>query len=391
MAPKKVQSSHEGKKKVQSKDGKKKVLKKITIALKKEIVQKYEHGIRVTDLALEYKMAKSTISTILKNKDAIKGADVAKGVTTLTKQRTQVLEEVEKLLLVWLDEKQQAGDSVSEAMICEKARKLHSDLLQENPSTSSTSDKFKASRGWFDKFRKRSGILRVVRHGEASSSDKAVAEAYKKEFSEFMKAEGYVAQQVLNCSDSRLFRKKMPIRTYITPEEKALPGQSEQQRALVEKFSPEKEEDRDELSSDMIKSIMAKWNECQDFFERHHPNITITNRVLKLMNDNVVSHFRRVMQRRKKQMTLGRFFVKIDPAAKKQRREETTEANLPDVLMVGDSSNNNLLPTYLPVLHARSLLKQGAVEGSVQGVPCNTWQRQQAILNMTENDRLDAH
>ncbi|XP_023575288.1 tigger transposable element-derived protein 1-like isoform X2 [Octodon degus] len=362
MAPKKVQSSHEGKKKVQSKDGKKKVLKKITIALKKEIVQKYEHGIRVTDLALEYKMAKSTISTILKNKDAIKGADVAKGVTTLTKQRTQVLEEVEKLLLVWLDEKQQAGDSVSEAMICEKARKLHSDLLQENPSTSSTSDKFKASRGWFDKFRKRSGILRVVRHGEASSSDKAVAEAYKKEFSEFMKAEGYVAQQVLNCSDSRLFRKKMPIRTYITPEEKALPGQSEQQRALVEKFSPEKEEDRDELSSDMIKSIMAKWNECQDFFERHHPNITITNRVLKLMNDNVVSHFRRVMQRRKKQMTLGRFFVKIDPAAKKQRREETTEANLPDVLMVGDSSNNNLLPTYLPVLHARSLLKQDRLD-----------------------------
>ncbi|KAM6459100.1 tigger transposable element-derived protein 1-like [Liasis olivaceus] len=207
-------------KKVQSKLGQNKGLKKITIELKKEIVEKHDRGIRVTDLGSEYKMAKSTISTVLKNKDAIKGADVAKGVTTLTKQRTQVLEEVEKLLLVWLNEKQLAGDSVSEAMICEKARKLHSDLLQKKPSTSTASEEFKASRGWFEKFLKRSGIHSVTRHGEASSSDKAAAEAYKKEFEEFMKAEGYVAQQVFNCDETGLFWKKMPKRTYITQEEK---------------------------------------------------------------------------------------------------------------------------------------------------------------------------
>ncbi|XP_040261456.1 uncharacterized PPE family protein PPE13-like [Bufo bufo] len=107
---KNVQRKHGGKKKVQSSSkGDSKVVKKITIELKKEIIEKHDRGIRVTDLASEYKMAKSTISTILKNKAAIKGADVAKGVTMLTKQRTQVLEEVEKLLLVWLNEKQLAG------------------------------------------------------------------------------------------------------------------------------------------------------------------------------------------------------------------------------------------------------------------------------------------
>ncbi|KAG2463777.1 UPP phosphoribosyltransferase, partial [Polypterus senegalus] len=42
----------------------------------------------------------------------------------LTKQRPQVLEEVEKLLLVWLNEKHLAGDSVSETITCEKAKKL---------------------------------------------------------------------------------------------------------------------------------------------------------------------------------------------------------------------------------------------------------------------------
>jgi Mor family transcriptional regulator len=40
------------------------VKKAVTIEKKKEIVQKYESGIRVTDLANMYSMSKSTISTI---------------------------------------------------------------------------------------------------------------------------------------------------------------------------------------------------------------------------------------------------------------------------------------------------------------------------------------
>lgn len=38
--------------------------------LKKEIISKFERGIRVLNLAAEYDMAKSTISNILKKKTA---------------------------------------------------------------------------------------------------------------------------------------------------------------------------------------------------------------------------------------------------------------------------------------------------------------------------------
>ena len=48
-----------------------------TIQIKKEIITKHENGICVSDLAAEYGMAKSTISTIIKNKEVIKGANVA--------------------------------------------------------------------------------------------------------------------------------------------------------------------------------------------------------------------------------------------------------------------------------------------------------------------------
>lgn len=59
-----------------------KLLKKISNELKKEIVGEHEHCIHMSGLASEYKMVMLTVFSILKNKDAIKRADVAKGVMT---------------------------------------------------------------------------------------------------------------------------------------------------------------------------------------------------------------------------------------------------------------------------------------------------------------------
>jgi len=71
MAPKKLE------KKLRKEE---KVKKAITIE-KKKIVQTYESGVRVTDLANMYGTSKSTVSTILQRKDLYKEASVAKGVT----------------------------------------------------------------------------------------------------------------------------------------------------------------------------------------------------------------------------------------------------------------------------------------------------------------------
>ncbi|XP_039608438.1 uncharacterized protein LOC120528359 [Polypterus senegalus] len=343
--------------------GEKKGLKKIEIELKKKIIEKYEHGVRVTDLATEFKKSKSTISTILKQKDAIKAADVAKGVTVLTKQRPQVLEEVEKLLLSWLSEKQLAGDIVSEAMSCEKARKIHGDLLQHYPSTSGAGEEFKASRGWFEKFRKRSGIHSVVRHGEATSSNSAAAKEFMKNSTQFVEDEGYIQQQVFNCNETGLFGKRMPKKTYITQEEKAMPPvvdeivsmgksmglevenediddlvldhkeevmmeklaelQQEQHKLLTKEQSSGEEEERVVIKSDAIKGIMEKWNECQDFFEKNHPDKSVANKVINMMNDHVVSHFRKILMRRKRQVTIDHYFAKSDPPAKRLKTPET--------------------------------------------------------------------
>lgn len=61
-----------------------------TIEVKKEIISKHDSGVSVCDLAMQFGMAKSTICTILKNKEAIKGANVERGVKTQDKEHRQL-------------------------------------------------------------------------------------------------------------------------------------------------------------------------------------------------------------------------------------------------------------------------------------------------------------
>ncbi|PNF34252.1 hypothetical protein B7P43_G17273 [Cryptotermes secundus] len=64
------------------------------------------------------------ICTILKNKDKIKETDASKGVTRIFTQRLRILDDVERLLLIWINEKQLQGDSINVNIICEKKNEV---------------------------------------------------------------------------------------------------------------------------------------------------------------------------------------------------------------------------------------------------------------------------
>jgi hypothetical protein len=203
---------------------------RITMEVKKDIVKKYEGGMRIW--AAAYRMPRTTACTIVKNKDIIKSANVVKGVKSITKQRSRKLEHVAKFLLIWITLKQCAGDTVSEAMICEKAKLMHADLLKNKAGTSEESEVFKASHGWFENFKKRTGI-QCCGHEQGASADTDAANDFVTEFRKFVEAEGFVPQEVFNCDETGLFWKKMPNRTYITQEEKALPGHKPMKNRLT--------------------------------------------------------------------------------------------------------------------------------------------------------------
>ncbi|XP_076049578.1 putative CENPB DNA-binding domain-containing protein 1 [Oratosquilla oratoria] len=106
----------------------------MSIELKCEIIEKREHGMQVMDLERQHKCSTSTICTILKHKELIKAIMPTKGVQIISKIWTSVLDKMENLLLVWLTEKQLAGDTVMEAIVCEKAKAIYTDLLQQIPT-----------------------------------------------------------------------------------------------------------------------------------------------------------------------------------------------------------------------------------------------------------------
>ena len=103
--------------------------------------------------------------------------------------------------------------------------------------------------------------------------------------------------------------------------------QNEQLKTLKEEQSSDDEEPVT-VSTARIKEICSKWADVEDFIVNHHPNKLVANRAVNLMNDNAMAHFRKILQKRKRQISLDSFLVQKDSqlAAKKQR-QETPETN----------------------------------------------------------------
>ncbi|XP_066940944.1 putative CENPB DNA-binding domain-containing protein 1 [Macrobrachium rosenbergii] len=142
-----------GPKKMSAKTSAEKKKRPITLDMKCKIIGKHDQGVCVMDLARQYNQTTSTICTILKQKESIKAITPAKDVKIISKLRTSAHEEMEKLLLVWLKEKQLAGDTVKESIICEKAQDIYVDLVQKTVGTSmdeASEEPFIGNQGWFE-------------------------------------------------------------------------------------------------------------------------------------------------------------------------------------------------------------------------------------------------
>ncbi|KAH0619145.1 hypothetical protein JD844_018846 [Phrynosoma platyrhinos] len=103
-----------------------------TVKTKQEIIEKYERGMRLVDIAKEYGRNPSTISAILKHKEALKAVTPSKGISVLSKRRSAVNDEMERLLLLWIKGKEIAGDAVTETAISEKAMAIFNDLVKKD-------------------------------------------------------------------------------------------------------------------------------------------------------------------------------------------------------------------------------------------------------------------
>ena len=165
MAPKRKASSGDG--------GGSAKRKAITMEVKLDIVKRSEKGEKPTNIGRLLNLSRSTVATIIKDKECIlehvKGSAPMKS-TVITKQRSGLIIEMERLLVLWLEDQNQRRVPVSLMLIQAKAKKLF-DALKEKGGESSESEEFKASKGWFMRFKARSNLHNLKVQGEAASAD----------------------------------------------------------------------------------------------------------------------------------------------------------------------------------------------------------------------------
>ncbi|XP_041787908.1 uncharacterized protein LOC121603302 [Anopheles merus] len=92
--------------------------------------------------------------------------------------------------------------------IKEKAVSLYHDIKRKSNKENIEEQSFKASNGWFSRFKKRTNLRNVKIHGEASSADDDAASYFPDVFAKIVEENSYIPEQIFNVDETALFWKK---------------------------------------------------------------------------------------------------------------------------------------------------------------------------------------
>ncbi|XP_028909541.1 tigger transposable element-derived protein 1-like isoform X1 [Ornithorhynchus anatinus] len=207
--------------------GAKRAHKTVTFETKMEILRRLDGGERQGQVARSLGLPHSTVSTIVKNRARIvryvQSAGSLQSVMVNPK-RGVLLEEMERLLTMWLDHQAQKRVPVNQAVISAKAKSLYDDLKKRLGEGAKEEPPFCASHGWFARFKRRAGRPHRRLTGRPAGPAADAASAYRAELAGLIAGGGYCARQVFNVDETGLFWKKLPDGTYLAREEKRAPG-----------------------------------------------------------------------------------------------------------------------------------------------------------------------
>jgi hypothetical protein len=204
----------------------------ITLEKKVEIIRKKEENTKLShqDLAKQYNVDRSTISSILRDKDKyLQLYDTTplhiQQRVRLQKGQFHIIDEaVYKLFL----ELRAQNVPVSQDMLKTKALSIYEQLKNggiEFPSV------FEASNGWVFGFQRRFGISSKTITGESESADKVAAENGRCYFQELLK--NYHPDNILNADETGLYFRLGPDKTLASKSDMAKGFKKDKQRLTI--------------------------------------------------------------------------------------------------------------------------------------------------------------
>ena len=189
----------------------------LTLKQKVDVIKEVQLGRYPPEVAKSFGICKSEVYKILKSKqtisDSFQDCTVQKSSKIMTRKSKHA--EIDQAVFQWFRFIRTLSGTrrplpVTRSLI--QARAMHEAKLRKI-------DNFKASDGWFGRWRWRYNIAGSVRlQGEAASVNLEESEAQMKVLRDSISSRGYSASNVFNMDETALFYKTTPNKTYLVPE-----------------------------------------------------------------------------------------------------------------------------------------------------------------------------
>lgn len=194
----------------------------LTVEVKRKIIKCVEDNPtkKKQDIAKEFNIPQSTLSTVLKNKAKFEEESDLSAKTK--KSKSCELKDVEECVLKWLKNCRDKNVPIGGPILQEKAQQFAVQLGHAN---------FRASNGWLQNFKKRNELVFRKVCGESASVDDSVCTEWKEKIAGL--TDGFAPDAVYNADETGLFFKCLPDKTISFKGDKCHGGKSSKDRVTV--------------------------------------------------------------------------------------------------------------------------------------------------------------
>ncbi len=166
--------------------------------------------------------SKANISRILQQKEKIIAAFEVNMDSKRNHLKSGANPRLEKTLKALITECNSKGLQVQQALVQEKALELAKMMNIEN---------FKASNGFFQKFKKRNNVYLKTLHGESTSVPEEVVKEWEEKLLEIIK--DYEESDIFNLDELGLFFLLIPSKTHTVKGNKCRNGKKSKERITI--------------------------------------------------------------------------------------------------------------------------------------------------------------